>query len=652
MSKRKIKVTEAKGRPMLNWVGKKPLDYVKSFPAQLVEAFDPTAKASPIDDLTFNSLKGNWQNLLFHGDNVDVMGFLLANGFRDQVDLVYIDPPFDSGANYVRRVALRGLKEKTRLDGEDYALGELIQYHDIWSNDNYLQFMYERLLLIRELLNSKSGVIVLHCDWRKSHHLRMMFDEVFGPEHFINEVTVKMSNPKNDAKRTYGVMTEKLLIYSKGEDYGFNILRIDFDEDYIETEYKHEDEKGRYATSPLTSRQPTDPLYEWKGVKRRWRVGKETMEELEKAGLLQYTESNIPRKKRYLGDNGGKILQDYWGDVGNYQSAEFSDFPTAKPRELLMRIINTLSNSQDNLVLDCFVGSGTTCAESQKLGRRWIGVDINKGAIQTTSKRLQRIILDQYAESKESLKQKKLDEAKEDQNHFSFAYYKVNDYDLQLLKTEATELAIQHIGIERTKTDHFFEGTFGKNLVKIIDMNHPLSVIDLQLIQDELKKRPEENRNVTVVCLGKELTVDPWIDSYNKKHPVNKFEIIELRTDKKYGKFLIHKPSEAQIEIRRKDKHAIIEIKNFISPTIIERLNDPESLLKVKIPDFRSMVDVVLIDNNYDGKVFNIKRSDVPQKRTDLITGKYEVEIQKDKTTVAVKIIDMLGEEVLVTKEI
>jgi len=119
MNDKKIKITPAKGRPMLHWVGKKPLDYVKSFPAQLIEVFNPEGKAWQIENPTYDELKDNWQNLLFHGDNKEVLGYLLANGFRGKIDLIYIDPPFDSGANYIRKAELRGLKEKSKLEGED-----------------------------------------------------------------------------------------------------------------------------------------------------------------------------------------------------------------------------------------------------------------------------------------------------------------------------------------------------------------------------------------------------------------------------------------------------------------------------------------------------------------------------------------------------
>jgi len=322
-------------------------------------------------------------------------------------------------------------------------------------------------------------------------------------------------------------------------------------------------------------------------------------------------------------------------NVGN--SKEKTGFETQKPEELLNLLISA-SSPENGLVLDSFIGSGTTCVSAQKLGRRWIGCDINKGAIQLTSSRVQKIVKEQI----------KNNMAK----YHSFALYKVNNYDLKILQTEAIELVAQHIGIQKTKTDIFFDGTLGKNLVKIIDFNHPLTLRDLQLIQDELKKRPNEDRDITIVCLGKELAVEQWIEEWNKKHSVNKLKVIELKTDQKYGRFFIYKPAEAKVKIEREGNKVIIEIKEFISPTIIERLNMDSKLFNVKIPDFRAMIDCVLIDTNYDGSIFHIVYSDVPENKSDLIKGKYEIEIPNKKTNLAIKIIDMLGEEILVVKEV
>src|SRR3990170_3281086 len=193
-----VNIKPAKGRPMLTWVGKAPLRNVTAYPAQLVEQFSPSPSLPlPVEeDLGEGQLWQGWPGnlpkggLLFHGDNKDVLASLLANGFRGKVKLIYIDPPFDSGADYVRRVTLRGVTGAAKLEGEAYTLGEQIQYTDIWANDNYLQFMYERLLLLRELL-AEDGSLYLHCDWHKSHHLRCLLDEVFGEDSFRNEIVVK-----------------------------------------------------------------------------------------------------------------------------------------------------------------------------------------------------------------------------------------------------------------------------------------------------------------------------------------------------------------------------------------------------------------------------------------------------------------------------
>jgi DNA modification methylase len=606
MSEDKIKITPVKGRPMLNWVGKKPLDYIKGFPSQLIETFDPVNSKKVIEIPTINELKDNWQNLLFHGDNKDVLATLLELGFRGKVDLIYIDPPFKSGADYVRKIELRGLKNLGRIEEDEASILQQTMYFDIWNNDNYLQFMYERLMLLKELLN-ETGSIYVHLDWHVGHYVKLLMDEVFGEDNLRNEIVWCYTGPSQTSK--YFVRKhDNILFYTKKTDgYTFNT-------EEVRVPYK---KSTKYA------------------------------------GRTSFTGLTTEEKGKEL-DERGKLIEDWWDDVAGigYAHGQITGFATQKPEALLQRIVKASSNPGD-LVLDCFIGSGTTAAVAQKLGRRWIGCDINKGAIQITSKRLQKTILKQIKNDKENKEQSLLEEKMVIPKYNTFAVYKVNDYDLKLLKTEAIELAIQHIGIQRVRTDRFFDGYLGNNLVKIIDFNHPLTLLDLQLIQDELKKRPNEDRDITIVCLGKELVVDPWVEEWNKKHPVNKIKIIELKTDKKYGNFLIHQPAEAKIKITRITRNkALIEIQNFISPAIIERLNIDNKFFKVKIPDFRSMIDTILIDTNYNGNTFHIVYSDVPEKKNDLVEGKYEIEIPADKAKIAVKIIDMLGEEVLNVFEI
>lgn len=636
-----VKITSAKGRPMLTWVGKRPLSYVTSFPAQHVEAFDPTGsfggKLAAFDywkDWPATYPKGG---LLFHGDNKEVLAHLLANGFRGKVNLIYIDPPFDSGADYVRKVSLRGAKGTAKLDGESYTLGEQIQYTDIWANDNYLQFMYERLMLLKELM-APNGAIVLHCDHNVVHRLRCLLDEVFMAQNFVNEVIWQHAviGAGRGIYRCLPKAHETLLCYVKNDEYVFNTddkaVRVPYKERITENLTK--DEKGYYYTRGRT------------GTDNPW--------------------SKDPRYLRtYVDVEKGKLVHDAWDDITTYraQGDEYSGYRTQKPEELIQRVVSLFSNCGD-LVLDCFIGSGTTAAVAQKLGRRWIGCDINKGAIQTTAKRLQAIIREQIEAAKaasakpvqtslvESEGEKKEGPAP---SQLSFTVWRVNDYDLAIQHNEAVNLACEHIGIQRTRTDAYFDGTLGKSLVKIVPFGHPLTPLDLEELKRELDARPDEDRPITLVCLGMELATASWIEDWNRlrkgKDAVNRIAVIELRTDPKYGKFIQHEPACARVKIARKNSTLVVDIEDFISPTILERLSQQAGLLKPKIDDWRAMVDCVMIDSAYDGKVFNVALSDVPEKKTDLVVGRYELAAPNGKTTVAVKIIDMLGEEVLVTKE-
>lgn len=610
-----IKLTSAKGRPMLQWVGKRPLERVTAFPAQLVEKFAPVPDAQG-------------EGSIFHGDNKDVLAWLLANGYRGKINLVYIDPPFDSGADYVRKVELRGMKGGVKLEGDSYTLGEQIQYTDIWTNDSYLQFMFERLMMLKELL-AETGSIFLHCDWRMVHRLRLILDEVFSSENFINEIAWQHTVLGGTHGRRLSKGHETILWYAKSQQYTFNenakSARVEFG-DYIKKTLR-QDEDGRwFYTRGRMSRQPST-------------------EELErKAFTVTYVDN----------PEAGTLASDVWDDLLAYRvyGEENTEYPTQKNEALISRCVE-LGSSPKDLILDCFAGSGTTAAVAQKLGRRWLIADINKGAIQTASKRLQRIIQEQVdAMQKAQTQPTLLTDAGTGElqpAQLAFSVYRVNDYDLQIQHNEALNLAIEHVGIERLKGDSFFEGTLGKRLVKIIPFNHPLTRLDLQAIQDELKKRSTEDRDIVVVCLGKELTAEVWLTEYNHRHPVNKISVIELRTDPRYGKFFEHQPASTEVNVIRKDGKIIVDIEDFISPTILERLEMDSGMFKAKITDWRAMVDTVLIDVAYDGQVFNVTMSDVPERKSDLVIGHYELPAPASETTMAVKIIDMLGEEVLIT---
>ena len=621
-----VTITKAKGRPMLTWVGKKPLARVRAYPAQAIERFDATSG----QPAALHS--GDWSDwpqdlpqggLLYHGDNKDVLAHLLANGFRGKVKLIYIDPPFDSGADYVRKVQLRGAKGTVKIDGEDYTLGEQVQYSDIWANDNYLQFMYERLLMLRELL-SEDGALYLHCDWHKSHLLRCVAEEIFGSENFRNEIVWAYPGREMHVSNKYNAKHDTILFIAKSDQARVNMaavaLRYDKDERVKSLRRKVEvDDDGR------------EWVWETRG---------------QAAGQAPY--------KRYLDEilEDGRALNDVWSDIqflrGN--DPERVGYPTQKPPSLLERIIRASSREND-IVLDCFVGSGTTVSVAQSLGRRWIGCDINKGAIQTTAKRIQELMRAQAATATAPQQGDLVEGGNTPQrpSQLGFATYRVNDYDLQIQHNEAVELACQHLGVARTRTDAFFDGTQGGRLVKIVPFNHPLTPLDLEAVRDELKTRPSEERDVMVVCLGWQLDARAWVDAYNRNRPVNKLHVVELRTDRKLGGIIKHEPLAVQASARREGDQLVVEVQDVVSPTIMQRLNLEQGVFRAQITDWRAVVDCILIDPAYNGQVFHVALADVPERKQDLVAGRYELPAPPAGSTVAVKIIDMLGEELVVT---
>lgn len=572
--KKSLKITPLKGRPMLHWVGKKPLDVVRHFPAQLCETVEV---GDPPSEPSYEEFAKSSYNLLFHGDNKEILSSLLIAGFRGKVDLIYIDPPFDSAADYVRKIRLRG--QAKMLKGEGHTSIEQTQYEDIWANDNYLQFMYERLILLRELLSDR-GSIYLHCDWHKSHHLRFLLDEVFGAENFGNEIvwcyTFPGPSPQNFPKKH-----DNILRYKKNNDNAI------FNPDDIRIPYKAD------FTAVRT------------------------------IGGAEYDEdSQLVRHEK------GKVPESWWIDISNVSAwrNELLDFPTQKPEALLERIIKASSN-EGSIVLDCFCGSGTTAAVAEKLGRRWIAADLNKGAIQTTIKRLQGII----------------DEKNGDliDNGRGFIHYRVNNYDFAK-QNGLKKIVIAKYGIQKDNGDLFFDGLVGGQLAKIIDLDRPLNRLDVQIVKDEIQNnRPDETRDITIFCNGSEMELITSLT--DEITPINKIAICDIQQDG----VTTDQPAEADVQIAKQGQKATIKIAAYISPSILARMEIDRTLFNEQIGDFRAQIDCVLMDTDYNGENFNIVISDLPHRKTDFIKGEYELTLPRAGAKVAVKIVDMLGEEVI-----
>jgi adenine-specific DNA-methyltransferase len=333
------------------------------------------------------------RNQLIWGDNKLVMSSLLAE-YAGQVKLVYIDPPFDTGADFSFRVSVGdGAVTKQPSVLEEHA------YRDTWGRgrQSYLGMMYERLVLLHELL-ADDGSLYLHCAPNVSHYLKLVCDEIFGSDGFRSEIVWKRSSAHSDVgqgRRQYGSIHDVILFYTKGATWVWNAQYTTYDDAYVDTKYRSvEPETGRrYRLDNLTGpggEAKGNPSYDVMGVTRHWRYSKERMAALiEEGRVVQTRPGGVPQYKRYLDEMKGVPAQDWWGDIDpvNSQALERVGYDTQKPRPLLERIVQASSNEGD-LVMDAFCGSGTSLVIAERLGRRWIGCDLGRFAIHTTRKRL------------------------------------------------------------------------------------------------------------------------------------------------------------------------------------------------------------------------------------------------------------------------
>ncbi|MFZ5995459.1 MAG: site-specific DNA-methyltransferase [Thermodesulfobacteriota bacterium] len=377
-----------------------------------------------------------WHNRLIYGDNLLVMQALLAGdpatglpSMRGKIDLIYIDPPFDSKADYRTKITMpsvskispnpsfpnRGTEDTTLplANGHTTQLPPLAKggrgdlsvtieqkptvleqfaYSDTWKDGtvSYLQMIYPRLILMRELLSGQ-GSIYVHLDWHVGHYVKVLMDEVFGKENFVNEIVWKRTSAHSDPGKN-GNCHDVIMFYSKGVERIWNQQYSKYDESYITSHYRLVDESGRrFRSDNLTAMglQGGGYTYEWNGVTKVWRCPIEKMRELHDKGRIRYTKNGTAEYIRYLDEMPGLPIQDIWDDIFavNSQAKERIEYGTQKPEALLERIIKASSNEK-SIVVDFFMGSGTTGAVAERLGRRWIMSDIGKPAIMVSRKRL------------------------------------------------------------------------------------------------------------------------------------------------------------------------------------------------------------------------------------------------------------------------
>ena len=387
---------EHKSEVELVWSGKTRDVCTTVLPFQTLEHIDEARAETKTQGEMFDSrgrqLHG-WSNKLIWGDNKLILSSLKAGALRRQIEdagglkLIYIDPPFDVGADFSMDIEVGG-----ETFHKEANLLEQIAYRDTWGRgaDSFISMLYERLILMRDLL-THDGSIYVHMGPAKSHLVRAVLDEVFGRDRCLREVIWKRVSSRSHGSY-YPATHGSILFYAKTERVIWNQLYEPLDGEYVQSKYRHQDLDGRkFRTGNCLNQNPDRPnlTFEWNGHVRTWRWTKDKMQALHEAGRLIYTKSGVPEYKRYLDESEGVALQSVWTDINpvNSQAREDTDYPTQKPEALLDRIIRASSNEGD-LVADFFCGSGTTAAVAEKLGRKWIAADLGKFAVHTTRKRL------------------------------------------------------------------------------------------------------------------------------------------------------------------------------------------------------------------------------------------------------------------------
>ncbi len=546
------KTNTIKGYPELHWTGKRPYRGTDYFPAQLKEKY--------------GEMQDDWINKIYWGDNLQVMSHMLKE-YRGKIDLIYIDPPFDSKADYKKYIELKGKK----IEGDRTGFEEK-QYSDIWTNDEYLQFMYERLTIMRELLSEK-GSIYVHCDYRVNSYLRLILDDIFGKDNFKNEIiwsyktggtTDKYFNRKHD----------NILYYSKTKDYIYNNIK----------------EKS----------------------------------------IVDKSKGYNPNTQQFIDEDGNPYVmvnpRDVWElqHINMHDQTERLGYPTQKPERLLEKIILASSNPGD-IVFDCFMGSGTTQAVAMKLGRKFIGADINLGAIQTTTKRLLNI-------------QKDLKDEKE--KYTGFEVYNVNNYDFFRNPVEAKDLLIDALNIQKFEGGNVYDGELDGRMVKIMPVNRIATKSDLEELKATLpyqkfEKRKSENpldpvEKITLVCMGHEPDLKASLEQDLSSYKID-IEIIDILKDKTELQF--KRDSEAEIVIEGNK----LVVKEFYPMNLLQKL----SLQKEYVDNWKQLVESIMIDWNYDGAVMEPKEIDIPEKN-EMVKGEYE--IPEGAKNIKIKITDLLSE--------
>jgi len=451
-------------------------------------------------DARGRQIKG-WTNKLIWGDNKLILSSLKNGPLREEIEkqgglkLIYIDPPFDVGADFSMDIEIGGdtFTKKPNILEE-------IAYRDTWGKgaDSFIAMIYERLVLMRDLL-AEDGSIYVHCDWRVNSFIRLVLDEVFGKT-FLNAIAWQKIRTTKAQSSGFGNVQDTIYLYSKSQNTIFHNQYTEFDPAYIRSHYRKDENTGRLVRTVSMLQKGGGPVRNFGGrileppPGRHWIWSQDRIDEAMAAGRIVFTSNGRPEKLQYLDEMEGDVVADIWSDVYpiNSQAIEALGYPTQKPEALLERIIKASSNEGD-LVADFFCGSGTTAAVAEKLGRKWIATDLGKFAIHTTRKRMIGVQRQLKADGQDYRAFEILNLGKYERQHYIGVNPNLREAEQQkqLEEKEAAFLDLILRAYRAEKTDGFgtFHGKKAGRLVAVGPINLPVTRLFVEEIILECRKK-------------------------------------------------------------------------------------------------------------------------------------------------------------------
>jgi len=552
-------------------------------PFQIIEQVDEPRKEkdTKIQQTLFDiddrgrQLKG-WTNKLIWGDNKLILSSLKNGPLREEIEkqggikLIYIDPPFDVGADFSMNIEI-GDETLTKQPG----ILEEIAYRDTWGRgaDSFIAMIYERLVLMRDLL-AVDGSIYVHCDIRLNCYLRLILEEIFGIDKYLNEIIWKRSDAHSDSS-TYGKVHDVIFFFKKSEKHIWNKQYTPYTDDFIEKQYRYVEEgtNRRYRSADLSASglQGGGYTYDWKGITRAWRCPIETMQNYEKDGRLDYTGKGLVRYKYYLEEMPGLAVQSVWADVNkiHHLADERIDYPTQKPEALLDRIIKSSTNEGD-LVADFFCGSGTTFSVAEKLNRKWIGSDLGKFAIHTTRKRMIGVQREMKNAGNDFRAFEILNLGKYERQHYIGVNESLRDEEKrkQLEKKEAAfvDLILRAYRAEPVKNFTTFHGKKANRLVAVGPVNLPVTRLFVEEVISECRQK--YITKVDILGFEFEMGLFPAVQEEAKAKGIDlalKYiprEVFDKRAVEK-NQVVFHDVSYIEVTPHYKGKSVAIELTDF-----------------------------------------------------------------------------------------